>query len=892
MAKKKDETVEVLGKIYDYTLEEIMGDRFGQYAKDIIQNRAIPDVRDGLKPVQRRILYAMFRDGNTYEKAHKKSATAVGNVMGHYHPHGDSSIYEAMVHMSQWWKQNECYIDMHGNNGSMDGDGAAAMRYTEARLSKISGELLRDIDKDTIEWAPNFDDTLYEPIVLPARYPNLLVNGSKGISAGYATEIPPHNLGEVIDATIKRIDSPNCHLDTILEIVKGPDFPTGAIVEGKNQIIEALTTGRGKVTIRAKYEIEDIKGKKQIIVHEIPFEVNKANLVKKIADIIYDKKIDGIIEVRDESDREEKVRIVIDVKKDANIDNIINYLFKNTELQINYSYNMTAIVNRRPMVVGVVEIIDAYIKHNKEVITRRTQFDLDHAKARMHIVEGLIRALSILDEIIATIRKSKNKADSIANLEEQFKFTHEQADAIVSLQLYRLSNTDVEVLEEEYKNLLVRIQELESILASEDKLRGVMKDELRAIKKEYATERKTTIKDEVTEIKIDTMAMIPKEDCIVSISKEGYVKRVSMRSYSASSDDLTTLKEGDYLLGLYQMNTMDTILMFTDLGNYLYIPVYELPDLKWKDMGKHVSNIIKMSSEEQIVKCIPITNFDNNINITIFTANGMVKKTLLPEFKVQRYTKPITCMKLKDDDKVINVEMSNGKYVFVSTHNGYGLKYLSSEIPATGLRSSGVKSISLKNDVVVSAHVYDTEDTLAVITSKHTAKRVRLSEFEQTSRGRKGVLMVRDVKTNPYNIFATFIINSKNTLVYKTKDDMVEVKVTEFPIADRYSTGSQFTKQTIFDIFKPATLIKPEEVINTEVVEENIEEELPPQIVQEELIPKEEINDVVEEKIVEEVKPKKKEVKVEKEPMTKEEYLESIDERIMTIDDFLDNLSI
>ena len=553
---------------------------------------------------------------------------------------------------------------------------------------------------------------------------------------------------------------------------------------------------------------------------------------------------------------------------------------------------MTAIVNRRPMVVGVVEIIDAYIKHNKEVITRRTQFDLDHAKARMHIVEGLIRALSILDEIIATIRKSKNKADSIANLEEQFKFTHEQADAIVSLQLYRLSNTDVEVLEEEYKNLLVRIQELESILASEDKLRGVMKDELRAIKKEYATERKTTIKDEVTEIKIDTMAMIPKEDCIVSISKEGYVKRVSMRSYSASSDDLTTLKEGDYLLGLYQMNTMDTILMFTDLGNYLYIPVYELPDLKWKDMGKHVSNIIKMSSEEQIVKCIPITNFDNNINITIFTANGMVKKTLLPEFKVQRYTKPITCMKLKDDDKVINVEMSNGKYVFVSTHNGYGLKYLSSEIPATGLRSSGVKSISLKNDVVVSAHVYDTEDTLAVITSKHTAKRVRLSEFEQTSRGRKGVLMVRDVKTNPYNIFATFIINSKNTLVYKTKDDMVEVKVTEFPIADRYSTGSQFTKQTIFDIFKPATLIKPEEVINTEVVEENIEEELPPQIVQEELIPKEEINDVVEEKTVEEVKPKKKEVKVEKEPMTKEEYLESIDERIMTIDDFLDNLSI
>ncbi len=863
MAKKSEETNEVLGKIYDYTLEEIMGDRFGQYAKDIIQNRAIPDVRDGLKPVQRRILYAMFRDKNTYEKAHKKSATAVGNVMGHYHPHGDSSIYEAMVHMSQWWKQNECYIDMHGNNGSMDGDGPAAMRYTEARLSKISGELLQDIDKDTIEWAPNFDDTLYEPIVLPAKFPNLLVNGSKGISAGYATEIPPHNLGEVIDATIKRIDSPNCHLDTILEIVKGPDFPTGAIVEGKKQITEALTTGRGKVIVRARYDIEDAKGKKQMIIHEIPFEVNKAQLVKKIADIIYEKKIDGITEIRDESDREEKVRIVIDIKKDANIDNIINYLFKNTELQISYSYNMVAIVDRRPMVVGILDIIDAYIKHDKEVITRRTTFDLEHAKARMHIVEGLIRALSILDEIIALIRKSKNKSDSIANLEREFEFTHEQADAIVSLQLYRLSNTDVAVLEEEYNNLLKLIKELQEILSSEDRLKTVMKEELRSIKKEYATERKTTIKDEVTEIKIDTMAMIPKEDCIVSITKDGYVKRVPLRSYSAS-DDMTTLKEGDYLLGLYQMNTMDTLLIFTDLGNYLYVPVYELPDLKWKDLGKHISNIIKITSDENVISCMPVTNFDENRYITIFSANGMVKRTMLSEFKVQRYTKPITCMKLKDEDKVITVELNNGENVFISTHNGYGLKYKTEEIPITGLRSSGVKSISLKNDVVVSAHVYNDEDTLAIITSKHTAKRVRLMEFETTSRARKGVLMVRDVKTNPYYIFATFIVNSKSVLMYKTKEEILEVKVTELPIADRYSTGTQFTKQTIFDMFIPKTLenvLESNQKNETEKVKENTD------------IKKENIENVSEEK-------------------NDEEYLEKIDERIMTIDDFLDNLYI
>ena len=752
MAKKQTEET-ILGKIYDYTLEDIMGDRFGQYAKDIIQNRAIPDVRDGLKPVQRRILYAMFRDKNTYDKAHKKSATAVGNVMGHYHPHGDSSIYEAMVHMSQWWKQNECYIDMHGNNGSMDGDGAAAMRYTEARLSKISGELLKDIDKNTIEWAPNFDDTLYEPIVLPAKYPNLLVNGSKGISAGYATEIPPHNLGEVVEATIKRIDSPNCHLETILDIVKGPDFPTGAIVEGANDIKEALETGRGKVIIRSKYEIIEEKGKKQVVIHEIPFEVNKAALVKKISDIIYDKKIDGLVEVRDESDREEKVRIAIDLKKDANTENILNYLFKNTDLQINYSYNMVAIVNRRPMIVGILTVLDAYIRHQKEVITRRTEFDLEHAKARMHIVEGLIKALDILDEVIQTIRSSKNKSDAIANLVKEYLFTEKQAEAIVNLQLYRLTNTDVDVLKEEYNNLLIIIRGLEEILADENKLKSVMKDELRKIKNEYATPRKTEIKEEVTEIKIDTEAMIPKEDCIVVTTKDGYVKRVSLRSYQASNGDATTLKEGDYILGIYEMNTMDTLLMFTDLGNYIYVPVYELPDLKWKDLGKHISNIVKTSADENIISTIPVTKFVKNRYITLASRDGMIKRTPLDEFKVQRYTKPITCMKLKSDDKVIAATIEDGNYVFVTTHGGYGLCYKTEEISVTGVRSSGVKSVSLKNDYVVGTFLFsDANDYLGLVTNKNTGKRVKLTEFELTSRGRKGVQVIRDVKTNPYYI--------------------------------------------------------------------------------------------------------------------------------------------
>lgn len=847
MAKKKEETIEILGRIYDYTLEDIMGDRFGQYAKDIIQNRAIPDVRDGLKPVQRRILYAMFRDKNTFDKAHKKSATAVGNVMGHYHPHGDSSIYEAMVHMSQWWKQNECYIDMHGNNGSMDGDSAAAMRYTEARLSKISGELLKDIDKDTIEWAPNFDDTLYEPIVLPAKYPNLLVNGAKGISAGYATEIPPHNLGEVIDATIKRIDSPNCRLDTILDIVKGPDFPTGAIVEGKKQIEEALTKGRGKVIIRSKYEIIEDKKTKQILIHEIPFEVNKANLVKKISDIIYDKKIDGMIEIRDESDREEKVRIAIDLKKDANHENILNYLFKNTDLQISYSYNMVAIVNRRPMIVGVVEVLDAYIAHQKEVITRRTKFDLEHAKARMHIVEGLIKALDILDEVIKTIRASKNKSDAIKNLVNEYDFSEKQAEAIVNLQLYRLTNTDVNVLKEEHANLLKVIAILESILNDEEKLKAVMKKELKAIKDEYATPRKTEIKDEITEIKIDTDAMIPKEDCIVVITKDGYVKRVSKRSY-ASSDDKTGLKEQDYVIGMYELNTIDTVLIFTDIGNYLFVPVHEIPDMKWKDLGKHISNIIKINPEENIIDCVPVIDFNTDKYITVFTKNGMIKRTLVSDLKATRYSKPMPYMKLKDGDIVANISYNSGTDVFITTHNGFALRYDINEVPILGSRASGVKGISLKNDVVASGSVINEEEYISLVTTKNTGKRVKISEFERISRARKGIQIIRDVKTNPYYILKSFAINSRHNIGLKFKEDIEIIKLTELPIADRHSTGTNLSKHNILDVFVEKTLENPKE--GKKVIEE----------------PKE----------------------IEKENIS----LESIDQRMMTIDDFLGDLDI
>ena len=478
--------IDIVNKIQEYALEEIMGIRFGRYSKSIIQDRALPDVRDGLKPVQRRILFGMYKERHTYDKPYVKSARSVGDIMGKYHPHGDSSIYDAMVRMSQWWKQNTPYIDMQGNNGSMDGDSAAAMRYTESRLAKIANELMKDIDRGTVIWAPNFDDSLFEPTVLPAKFPNLLVNGCSGISAGYATNIPPHNLGEIIDATIKRIESPNCHLETILDIVKGPDFPTGCTVEGKNGIIDAFTTGRGKVIIKSKYQIVNEKGRIQIIITEIPFDVNKQMLVKKMEEIRIDKKIEGIIDVRDESDRENLVRIVVDIKKEADPEMIVNYFLKNTELMINYNYNMVAIVNRRPMTIGILPILDAYIEFLKEVIIKRTEFDLAYHTKEMNITQGLVKALSILDEVIATIRSSKNKEDAKNNLIKEYDFTEEQATAIITLQLYRLTNFDVVELNTRYENLKLVIEQLKKILSDEDKLKTVMKDELKNVKKEYS----------------------------------------------------------------------------------------------------------------------------------------------------------------------------------------------------------------------------------------------------------------------------------------------------------------------------------------------------------------------------------------------------------------------
>lgn len=817
-------TNDLLKRIQDYALEEIMGDRFGSYAKEIILDRAIPDVRDGLKPVQRRILYAMYKANNTWDKGYIKCAATVGDVLGKFHPHGDSSVYDAMVRMSQWWKQNTILVDIQGNNGSIDGDGAAAYRYTEARLAKISGELLKDLDKDTIKWAPNFDDRFLEPTVLPAKFPNLLVNGSNGISAGYATNIPPHNLGEIIDATIKRIDSPNCRLDTILEIVKGPDFPTGGIVEGKEGIIDAFTTGRGKVIVKSKTEFKKEKGKEQIIVSEIPFDVNKALLVQKIDALRIDKKIDGISEVRDETDRE-GLRIVIDLKSGANKEFILNYLLKNTDLQISYNYNMVAIVNRTPKTLGIIPILDAYIDHFREVIIKRTEFDLAAYKKEFNIVSGLIKAISILDEVIKTIRASKNKVDAKSNLVDKYEFTEEQAEAIVMLQLYKLTNTDIVTLEERSETLKNLIAECEKILADENELKSVMKSELRDIKKNYATERKTVIKDEITEIKIDEIDLVSKEDYVVCVSGAGYVKKHSIKLFSANEKEYPAVKEGDYIEGLYKVNNLDTIILFTNLGNYLYVPVREIQEAKFKDVGTHISNIIKVSDGEKIVKSIAVNKFDNS-PVTLFTKNGMVKRVELKLFEVTRYTKPITCIKLKDDDELISVSRCDSNDTLVITTDGYALKYNTSEIPNLGLKTSGVKSIKLNaNASVVNAFVVsELKEYLCIFTDKNTAKRIHIEELDKTSRAKKGTSIIKSPKSKKYTIIKAFNIGSKNIFGIIDKE-IGYLKASDINILDRASTGNTFTKKNVDNIFvvtKYTDITLKPKVINEETQDDNL----------------------------------------------------------------------
>ena len=797
--------------IQELNLEDVMGDRFGRYSKYIIQDRALPDIRDGLKPVQRRLLYAMFVEGNTSEKQFRKSAKTVGNVIGNYHPHGDSSVYEAMVRLSQDWKLRDVLVEMHGNNGSMDGDPAAAMRYTEARLSKISEELLRDLDKKTVDFVLNFDDTEEEPTVLPARFPNLLVNGATGISAGYATEIPTHNLGEVIDATIHTIDHPKATVKELMQFVKGPDFPTGAIIQGIDELEQAYETGKGKVVVRSKTLIEAIKGgKSQIVVTEIPYEVNKALLVKKIDEIRLNKKIEGIAEVRDESDRT-GLQIVIELKKEANAEGILNYLLKNTELQINYNFNMVAIDARRPMQVGLKKILDSYIAHQKEVITKRTQFDLNKAQDRLHIVDGLMKALSILDEVIALIRNSNDKKDAKEKLVETYDFTMIQAEAIVSLQLYRLTNTDITILQEEKLDLNERVATLTSILKSEKTLLQVMKQELRELKKKYATPRLTEIQAEIKEIKIETEILIPEEEVYVVATKQGYYKRVSPRSFASSAPEENGLREGDEVLLVQKVSTLDSLVLFTSKGNYLHLPVHEIPEAKWKDVGHHLSQSISLATNEIIlsgmVKEKDSTEMYQDWTVVFFTKEGLVKQTALNEFNTYRgyKTRTSNAIKLKTaTDEVVAIELvpNQEQEIFIVTHCGFGLRYELSEVPVVGTVASGVKAINLrKDDFVAGAMVYSPEHKVVsafLATQRGAVKRFNVLEVSMLTRAKRGLMVLRELKSNPHRVvYLDGTVTSKQEyIVISTNGEIKEIRPMDLSLVDRTSNGSALLNDT------------------------------------------------------------------------------------------------
>ncbi len=794
--------------IQELSLESVMGERFGRYSKYIIQERALPDIRDGLKPVQRRILFAMNQDGNTFDKPFRKSAKSVGNVMGNFHPHGDSSIYEAMVRLSQDWKLRDPLIEMHGNNGSMDGDPPAAMRYTEARLSEIASDMLRDIDKKTVEMVLNFDDTEYEPTVLPARFPNLLVNGATGISAGYATEIPTHNLGETIAAAIYLLNHENASLEDLMHFVKGPDFPTGGILQGEDGIKQAYQTGRGKTILRSRTNIETLRGgKQQIVVTEIPYEVNKAVLVKRIDELRLLKKVEGISEVRDETDRE-GLRIVIELKKNANAQGILNYLFKNTDLQISYNFNMVAINNKRPEHVGLKQILSAYLTHQRDVTTKRTQFDLQKALDRQHIVAGLIKALSILDQVIKTIRASKNKRDAKQNLITKYDFSEKQAEAIVSLQLYRLTNTDVTALEREATELAKQIAKFRKILAQPKELDKVIKKELQTVGKKYSTPRLTEVQSKIQSLKIETEVMVASEDVKVLVSRDGYVKRSSLRSFKASGSQDNGLKDEDRVVYTATVNTLDHLLMFTNKGNMIYRPVHDVNEARWKDTGEHLSQTVGLASDEYVLNAYCFHELGQGGKFVFATKEGYIKQTDLSDLKPGRTYKSRASqfMKLKTStDEIIMINYlaaaDDNWQVFCASYTGYGLRYSLAEVSTTGPKAAGVKNMDLRDDHLTSVSLVHEDDRIAIVTQRGSFKWMNVAEVPLTTRARRGVQILRELKRNPHRIKLTSLLPPDSKLLITTdKNEQVLVDPNDHPRNDRYSNGS-----FILDVEKQGT---------------------------------------------------------------------------------------
>ena len=836
---KKVETIHIENnKLMSF--EDIMAERFSRYSKYIIQERALPDARDGLKPVQRRILYAMYKEGNIASKPYRKSAKTVGIVIGNYHPHGDSSVYEAMVRMSQYWKMNHKLIDIHGNNGSIDDDPAAAMRYTEARLENISMSMVKDIDCDTVLMTPNFDDTELEPTVMPSRFPLLLTNGATGIASGYATNIPPHNLREIIDATIYLIDNPQATVNDICDIVKGPDFPTGGIVQGTDNIKEIFTNGKGRVVVRAKIEKAETKTINQIIIHEIPYEVVKSELVRQIDEIRIEKNVEGILDVRDESDRN-GLKIVVDIKKDSDQDLILNYLYKNTNLQVYYNYNMVAIIDKTPIQCSIIQLLDSFIRFRKEVVIKRSTYLLKQIEKRLNILEGLMKAVSIMDEIIELIRSSNDKSDAKNKLIKAFLFNEEQAEAIVTLRLYRLTNTDIKLLKDEFASLLNEKEELKTILENSAVLNNLIRKELKEIKDEYSRDRLTSIEDKISEIVIDKVKMIQNDTVMVTVSKDGYLKRVPLRSYKALENEMTAIKDGDNLIGSLQVELLDTLLLFTNKGNFGYLPVYQLSEYKWKEVGDHLNSYMKLNDGEFIIDVISVRNFESYAFALSISKFGNVKKTKLDEYILQRNSKLSNSMKLKQNDEVVKVIVvyPNQELAFTSK-DGFNVRYNENLITLVGNKSQGIKAIKLaKDDYLVSVNALTPSDSFVLLYEYGKMKRIKVEELSITNRAVKGERITKIIKTNPLKL-RYVISKSIYESITLVDQDINTITLKDIPLMNKESSSSSIIELTtnyylINGIQEAKIIDKPEDyLLDVQPTTNNQQDEIIEEVVSEE----------------------------------------------------------
>ena len=794
MARKKIDLVEenYVENISVQPMEDVMGDRYATYAKYVIQDRAIPDVRDGLKPVQRRIIFTMFRNNNVFNKPTRKCAHTVGAVMGTFHPHGDTSIYEALARMSQDWKIRYSLIDFQGNNGSIDGDSPAAYRYTESRLSEISNELIREIDKKTVDMQLNFDDTEFEPTILPARFPNLFANGTEGIAVGMATEIPPHNLKEIIDAVIYRIGHKTATVEDLMQFVLGPDFPGGGIIYESEGLKNIYLTGRGRIEIASKEEIVQNKDNQQIVITEIPYKTQKNQLVFEIDKIIHSKAVDGLLEVRDESDWK-GIRIVIDCKKDAKVDLLLQYLNNKTGLVSSYSTNMVAIVDGRPKTLNLLTYVDAYINHQVDVVTRRSRFDLDKFQARLHIVEGLIQASLNINEVVEIIKKSKDKADSKVNLMNRYGFSNEQAEAIVTMPLYKLSHTDEVTLENEKVQLLKDIETLKGILEDESKLNRVLVRELKAIADKYGDERRTAIQEKEEIAPIDKRELIAKDDVMVALTRDGYVKRSTLKSYRSSGDNpLPGLKDGDELIAQGLINTTDYLICFTNQGNYICIPVHKLPENRWKDEGGHINTFSTLNPGEKIIKGIAVSDFRNDIYLGILTKFGQIKRMPLNMIEQGKRTRPIRNMRLLNGDEVSDIQILSGNSnLLVLTSNGNVTYFNENELSVLSSKAGGVKSVAgLGKNNAVALIAFDEEEKNKVIlfTDKGHYRIFDNAHVNLTARLGKVQTVMPCFKSDVHHVVSAFkLINKADLLkinLFMSTNEYFEFELTDFYLTD------------------------------------------------------------------------------------------------------------